>query len=112
VPCNQDLDNQVPTQVIVQLSVTNEFEQTFSAATTVDCWGNFTLSEVGIVFDSVVLGTLTAHTQIRSAATHGGILLVAEEFRSTGGAEPVVASAAASVYAEGAHAISDVIRLP
>lgn len=110
VPCSQDFDNLIPAQVAVQFFMTNEFEQNFSASTTVDCWGDFTLSDVNVLFGS--LGTLTAHTQIRPAALQGGILVVAEEFRSTGGVEPVVASAAANVYAEGAHAISDVIRLP
>jgi hypothetical protein len=112
VPCTQDFDNAVFARVTVQLSVTNEFEQSFSASTTVDCWGDFALSDVSFVFDSSALGTLTAHTQIRPSVASGGFLVVAEEFRSTGGVEPVVASAAANVYAEGARAISDVIRLP
>jgi hypothetical protein len=110
VPCTQDFDDLVPTQITVQFFMTNEFEQNFSVATTVDCWGDFTLTDVHVVFSA--LGTLTAQTRIRTASFDGGLLLVAEEFRSTGGVEPVVASSAANVYAEGAHAISDSIRLP
>jgi hypothetical protein len=112
VPCQQDLRNVIPAQVTVQLSTTNEFEQIFSSSTSVDCWGDFPLSDVSIVLDSAILGTLTAQTRISPAVNHGGILVVAEEFRRTGGVEPVVASAAANAYAEGANAISGIIRLP
>lgn len=112
VPCSQDFDGLLPSQVTVLFSVTNELEQTFSASTTVDCWGNFTLRDASIIFDSATLGTLTAQTLIRPSAASGGIYVVAEEFRTAGAVDPVVASAAANVYAEGAHVASDIIRLP
>jgi hypothetical protein len=46
VPCTQDFENDVPSQVTVQFAITNEMEENFSASTTVTCWETFQLSDV------------------------------------------------------------------
>jgi hypothetical protein len=46
VPCSQDFENQVPASVTVQFAIVNEFEENFSASTTVDCWETFRLADV------------------------------------------------------------------
>jgi hypothetical protein len=46
VPCSQDLENVEPGRVTVQLAITNELEQNFSASITVDCWLNQRLGDV------------------------------------------------------------------
>jgi hypothetical protein len=111
VPCGQDFADQLPSTVAVQFQLTNEFESLFSVTTSVDCWKNASLDEIsGGVFSAI--GTLTAQTLIRPSAASGSFLLVAEELRSTGGASPVIAAAAANAYAEGARSSPEVIRVP
>jgi hypothetical protein len=112
VPCVQDFANQIPARVTLQLFVSNEFEQNFSASTSVECWGDFALGEISSLFESSSLGTLTAQTRLRPVSLDSGILVVAEEFRSTGGVEPLLASSAGNAYAEGTRSLSDVIRIP
>ncbi len=64
VPCTEDFENQQPTQSTVQFLVYNEYEQRFSASTTVDCWFDSKLSHIdsptapeNSVFHVNVLGT-------------------------------------------------------
>jgi hypothetical protein len=44
VPCTEDFENQQPTTTTVQFLIYNEYEQRFSASTTVDCWFDWQLS--------------------------------------------------------------------
>src|SRR5262245_10314047 len=46
VPCSQDFENQQFSSVTVQFSIVNEFEEIFSASTTVQCWVTFRLADV------------------------------------------------------------------
>jgi hypothetical protein len=46
VPCSEDFENIVPGRVTVQFAIVNEFEQNFSASTTVDCWLNVRLADI------------------------------------------------------------------
>jgi hypothetical protein len=46
VPCSQDFENQVPSEVTVQFAIVNEFEQVFSASTTVECWETTRLADI------------------------------------------------------------------
>ena len=93
----------------MQFAIVNEFEETFSASTTVDCWKTFRLADVDAptgrctvseapcvsdeqcidanagfcdknsVFSLGRLGTSTAFTRITPVALDGGVLTVAEE---------------------------------
>lgn len=108
VPCGQDLENVIPGRVTVQFLVTNEFENTFSASTTVDCWFNEALADIGAAtgtcsqnatvtcrnddgcapangtcvkntpFSQSVLGTTAAFTRI-TPVSGGGVIGMAEE---------------------------------
>lgn len=46
VPCSQDFENQIPSSVTVQFAIFNEFEQEFSASTSVECWENFSIGDI------------------------------------------------------------------
>jgi hypothetical protein len=46
VPCSQDFENLVPSQVTVSVDVTNEFEERTSTSFTVDCWYNKRLADI------------------------------------------------------------------
>jgi hypothetical protein len=109
VPCSQDFENADPTSVTVQFAIVNEFEEVFSASTTVNCWATFRLADVDApsgrcsqsgatcledeqcieadggfcskvsVFSLGNIGTSTAFTRITPVDLDGGVLAVAEQ---------------------------------
>ncbi len=113
VPCALDLANQRPTSVTLQFTLTNELEQTFSAATTVTCWTNIPLASISPVFQRDALGGEFVHTRIRAAAGHpGGFMVVAETVRTASGAGAPASSSMVNLQVEGTQFGSDVITLP
>ena len=71
VPCSEDFENQKATTVTVQFLVFNEFEERFSASTTLTCYLNSELTYFDSpttydrsVFSEPVLGTDVAQTEI------------------------------------------------
>jgi hypothetical protein len=89
VPCQEDLENQIPGRVTVQFQIFNEFEQPFSASTTVGCWLDAPLNTLGTgpqtptnnPFTFNVLGTVGAFTRIHPNPGNGGVIGVAEVTR-------------------------------
>jgi hypothetical protein len=84
VPCTENFESQLPTPVTVQFLVTNEFEQTLSASTTVTCWASWDLGAsingISDIFNASTLGGSLAQTRMRSATlTPRGVLAVLEE---------------------------------
>jgi hypothetical protein len=101
VPCQQDFENQIPGTVTLQFKIYNEFEVPFSTSTTVTCWKNINLEDIGNtnVFDIAVLGSDVAQTFIRPAdGTDGAVVAVAEEFHSE---EGDISRAAFNVHSRG-----------
>ncbi len=100
VPCAQDLENQQPKSVTVQFLVWNEFEERFSASTTVTCYLSQFLNTLDFgglnnsVFSDTVLGTTVAMTEITPVVQpngdSGGVIGVARRFVSTGGSQGTV----------------------
>lgn len=100
VPCAQDLENQIPKSVTVQFLVYNEFEERFSASTTVTCYLSQRLASLDFgglnnsVFSSAVLGTDVAMTEITPVVQpngdSGGVIGVARRFVTAGGAPATV----------------------
>lgn len=72
VTCDEDLVTQTPTRVTVQFIIINEFEQSFSASITFECFDRRVLSGIGSFFTRPILGTDTAHVIARGVT--GGIL--------------------------------------
>jgi hypothetical protein len=107
VPCSENLENQLPGKVTVQFVVYNEFEQAFSTSTTVTCYLNLPLDQIGAPgnnpFTFTVLGTLGAYARINPNPGNGGVIGVAEEFRSVSydSAPPLPAAAIFSLHTEG-----------
>ncbi len=111
VPCTQDFENQVPGTVVVQFKVTNEFENLFSASTTVNCWANLRLSDVSRIFDANVLGTRFAQTRMTpGGAEQGSFIGVSEEFYTDGLSG--LSRAALNLHVEGERAGGDLITVP
>jgi hypothetical protein len=110
VPCSQDLENNIPAEVTVQFAIVNEFEQIFSASTTVTCWETTRLASIDAptgtcttsgapctsdeqciaggagfcnknsVFSLGTLGGGSAFTRISPVDLDGGVIGVAEEY--------------------------------
>lgn len=89
VPCQEDLENQIPGMVTVQFDIHDEFEVAFSASTTVACWLNAGLGQISPQFEVGHLSTLSAFTRInpvgvlvgQPGTSDGGVIGVAEEIR-------------------------------
>lgn len=111
VPCTQDFENQVPGSVVVQFKVINEFENLFSASTTVTCWSNLRLSDVSRIFDVAVLGSRVGQTRMTpGGAEQPGFIGVSEEFFTDG--LTGLSRAALNLHVEGERAGGDVMTVP
>ena len=108
VPCSQDFENQIPAAVTIQFLIYNEFEARFSTSTTVICWKNIRLEDIGNtnVFDRDVLGSDVAQTFMTPAdSTDGGFLAVLESTRRTATGES--SRAAMNVHTSGDRFFGD-----
>jgi hypothetical protein len=107
VPCSENFETQQGSKVTVQFAIYNEFEEKFSASTTVNCWKNIFLADIDSpndhdlsVFSAEVLGTTVAHTRITPAdptdgTFNGAVVGVAETTRDD------TARAAVNIHTEG-----------
>ena len=102
----------------IHFDITNEYEQPFSASTTVECWAEMQLSSINQVFSRGSIGSDFAQTRMRpSAGTASGFLVVSDE-RYSG--EPLVdadahletATAASNLQVEGERSGADLIVIP
>jgi hypothetical protein len=111
LPCSEDFETQTPARVTVQFAITNEFEEMFSASTTVECWATFLLDDVNLIFDISRLGTRMVQTRMRPAkSSQSGIVGVSEEYHTT--VAPKTTRAAFNLHQEGERATSDLIVIP
>ena len=106
VPCSQDFETQTGGVSTIQFVVYNEFEQRFSASTTVDCFLNVEVSGIDTattpansVFSFPVLGTDVASAVITPVPGHGGLLGVAEKIVAESASS--AARAAYNLHTEG-----------
>jgi hypothetical protein len=107
VPCSQDFERQIPGTVTVQFTIFNEYEERFSASTTVTCWKNIRLTDIdspnnagNSVFSFSRLGSTAVHTRIAptdppNGTFNGAVVGVIEATRSGG------ARAASNIHTEG-----------
>jgi len=80
VPCTENFETQSPPPVTLQFAITNEFEQTFSASTTIICWASLALDDINPIFLASSLGGDVVVTRMRSASgTAHGVVAVIEE---------------------------------
>ena len=112
VPCSHDLEHQLPQSVTLQLLLTNEFEQTFSASTTVTCWLETPLGSIDPVFNRDSLGGQLVQTRMRTVSGDGGFLVVAQTLRTPSGPGAQTTSSLVNVHVERAQSTGDVIRIP
>jgi hypothetical protein len=116
VPCSEDFENQLPTSVTVKFLVHNEFEERFSASTTVACYFNLEIARIDTqfstanvdssVFGRAVLGTDFAQTEITPVVQlngfTGGLVGVAERIVTAQvGGTATAARAAYNLHSEG-----------
>jgi len=111
VPCTENFETQEQTSVTVQFAITNEYEQTFSASTTVTCWAELGLGSINEVFTRSFVGTDFLQTRMRpSSGTASGFLAVGDELHTAKSGE--TAAAAANLHVEGERPGPDVITIP
>jgi hypothetical protein len=111
VPCEENFETQEPVTVTLQFAITNEYEQTFSASTSVECWEETNLASINQVFTRNFVGTDFLQTRIRpSAGTANGFMIVADEVHKiTDGA---ATTAAENLHVEGERPGPDLIVIP
>jgi len=117
IPCTQNYETQEPTTVTLQFLTWNDYESQFSFSTSVTCWGNLDLANLGaphFTFEGQLpdpLGSSFLQSRIRAAAgTPYGVMMVAEEFRAVSGTP--VGTAAYNLHIEGQRPNPDVITIP
>jgi hypothetical protein len=112
VPCTEDFENQIPKSVTVQFLIYNEFEEVYSTSTTVSCFLETELTNIGSgqIFSYGVLGTDVAQTVItpvvQTDGSSGGLVGIAERIttKQLGGSGPVGAGRAAyNLHSEGSY---------
>jgi hypothetical protein len=97
--------------VTIQFAITNEFEQPFSASTSVTCWAELGLEEINQVFSRGFVGSDFLQTRLRpSTGTNSGFMVVAEEVHTTGSGQE--AEAAMNLHVEGERPGPDQIVIP
>jgi hypothetical protein len=114
VPCTENFETQAPTSVTVQFAITNEYEQTFSASTTVICWAEVNLADINPIFDVDFVGSDLLQTRMRpSTGTTAGFMVVADELHTwDDGENQAIATTAANVHNEGERPGPDLITIP
>jgi hypothetical protein len=119
VPCNEDFENQIPTAVKIQFEIYNEFENKFSASTTVSCFLEVELARIDTqysatinvnssVFGYAVLGTDVAQTIIKPVdqpdVPTGGLVGIAERITTLQvDSATTAARAAYNLHSEGSY---------
>jgi hypothetical protein len=106
IPCQQNFEEQTPGRVTVQFKVYNEFENVFSASTTVECWANFHLYELtspnnpaSSPFHFANLGTTVATSYITPNPDQGGVIGVVGVTRAD--ADSRLTRAAFNIHTDG-----------
>ncbi len=129
VPCSEDFNLQAPIKTTVQFLVYNEFEQRFSTSTSVQCFREIHISDIGTrpgpsddrssIFNVNIGGTLNGQALIRAVADsdtdHGhGLIGIVEEFHGHGTYGNFVPqfSDAFSLQERGERTQLDVLKLP
>jgi hypothetical protein len=112
VPCTQSLDDQIPGQITLQFQAVNELEMTFSATTTVQCWGDFDLADVSAIFDRDVAGGDWLQTRIRATSSSTGGFMVVQQTVRESARPPGLRAVATTPHQDGNGSEVDVLVLP
>ncbi len=87
--CDEDLENVIARETVIQFEIINEFEETFSASTSVRCYDRQVLSDINPVFSRDVLGTATGQVIVRGV--QGAVIaVIVDKFVTPGGGAPAV----------------------
>ncbi len=110
LPCTIDLLGNVLTSVPLNFQIITEFEQTFSASTTVVGRLDAALADISSTFGVAVLGSPVARTRITSPDPTG-VAIVGREVRTEGGPSPASMSASSNLHRDNGQKV-DVVSLP
>ena len=82
--CAEDLENLVTRPTTIQFQIFNEFEEQFSASTSVTCSARRLLRPISHVFTHPVLGTETGHLVVKGVQSPV-LALIVDRFRAAPG---------------------------
>jgi hypothetical protein len=108
VPCSRDFALQIPGQVALSFTLTDEMEQQFSATTEVVGWQSFALADVAAEFAAAGVSRY-ALTTIRTAEGSGGFALTAHVVRRAGGAASSTSATAIEVPRDGRDVADEIV---
>lgn len=109
-PCTADFERQLPSEIVVQVIVVNEFEQPFSTSQKFTCWLTTFLDDINGIFSVLVAQTRFIETQLRPAdKSDSGFVGVYEEYHRVNGQQ---ARAAFNIHEQGTRDKTDLIFLP
>jgi hypothetical protein len=110
VPCTEDFENQIPKSVTVQFLIYNEFEEVYSTSTTVSCFLETELANIGSghIFGYGVLGTDVAQAVItpvvQTDGSSGGLIGIAERITTVAvDGKSTAGRAAYNLHSEGSY---------
>ncbi len=113
VPCTENFELQSTPAVALQFAITNEFEQTFSASTTMECWASWNLETINSIFQAANLQSSVVQTRMRSAAnTPFGVIAVIEETHTAGSLTARSAQNGHTTLVTPSQEPADVITIP
>lgn len=109
--CSIDYLSQVPESVTLNLQVTNDLAQSFSASRSISGWTTTSLRDIDGLFSAEVLGAPVAQTVIRAAqSSPSGLLGIVEAFHRAGDGRQ--SAAATNVHLAGTRSAVDVMLVP
>lgn len=92
--CSLDLTGDQEEPITVSFQITNEFEQVFSASTSIRRWAAAPLANVNSIFLREAIGSEFLQTRIRvGAGAPSGVLVLAETSRITAPGGPLASVA-------------------
>lgn len=104
VPCTENFELQASPPVTLQFLITNEFEQTFSASTTIACFASLQLTDINHIFAIGDVGGSILQTRMRSASgSQRGVMAVLEETHSASFTVSSTSSTFIATSAQNAH---------
>jgi len=113
VPCTENFELQSTPAVTLQFSITNEFEQTFSASTTLTCWASLNLETINPIFQAKNLQGSVVQTRMRAAAsTPVGVTAVIEETHTVGAVTARSAQNGHTTLVTPSQEPADIITIP
>jgi hypothetical protein len=113
VPCTLDFKSGPASQVTVQFTLTNEFEQQFSVSTSIACWASTSLAEINPVFTRSFMDSDFIQTTMRASSSSSSRFIAVAETAAVGADTGTwVSTVAQELHRNRVDTSGDIIILP